>query len=109
MQMKLVATVSATQGATEYSTAGYDSPFQVGNTVVGMLVKSGNFAGDNVTIRTSDKITSGVAGWTTVRAAADADSATTGDVELFQFQVGDDIEITAAAVTAGSFKFYLLG
>ena len=108
MQMQLVADVTATLTATEYPTIGYNTPFLPGNTVVGMLVKDGDFAGDNITIRTDNSQSAGSPAWETIRAAADGDLATTPVIELFEFVLGDNIEITAATITAGGFKFYLL-
>lgn len=110
MRMVLVKAVTETLAATEYPVSDLGgTPFLPGNDVVLMLCKDGDFAGGNITIRTDNSNTDGAAAWETIRAAADGDLATTQAVELFNCKLGDNIELTAAAVTAGGFSLYALG
>ena len=106
MRFKQVVNVTATLTRTLYPTADFVTPFNRGREVVLALVKTNNFAGGNVTIET-DNAADG--SFSDVRAAADADAATSGSVELFNVTLGDNIAVTAAAITAGSFKVVLLG
>lgn len=106
MRSKLVKAVTATLAATAYPTADWNTPFNRGREVVLMLVKDNDFAGGDVTIET-DNATDG--SYSDIRAAADADAATTQCTEYFNVTLGDNIRITAAAVTAGGFEVRLLG
>ena len=111
MRMHLVKAVTAPLTATEYDTATFGgNPFTVGNDCVLVVAKDGDFAGDNITIRTNNYTdNAGVEQWTTVRTAADGDAATTQINEYYNITLGDSIEITAAGVSAGGFSVYLLG
>ena len=110
MRMHLIMAVTETLAATEYPVSEFGgTPFLPGNDAVLMLVKDGDFAGGDITIRTDNSNTDGAAAFETIRAAADGDAATTQMVELFNCTLGDSIELTAAAVTAGGFALYALG
>lgn len=104
MRSKLVANVTATLTRTLYPIADFVTPFVRGREVVLQIIKTGNFAGGDVTIET-DNAKDG--SYSDVRAAADADAATTLHVETFNVTLGDNIAITAAAITAGSFEVRL--
>lgn len=106
MRTKLVKAVTATLAVTAYPTADFVTPFNRGRECVLVLAKDGDFAGGDVTIET-DNATDG--SYSDVRAAADADAATTQMNEYFNVTLGDNIRITAAAVTAGGFEVRLLG
>ena len=70
------------------------------------MIKDNDFAGGDVTIE-GDNASDG--SYSDIRAAADADAATTQCVEFFNVTLGDNLRITAAAVTAGGFEVRLLG
>ncbi len=106
MRSKQVVAVTATLAATAYPVSGFKSPFLRGQEVVLMLVKDNDFAGGNVTIET-DNAKDG--SYSDIRPAADADAATTQCIEFFNVTLGDNIRVTAAAVTAGGFEIRLLG
>ncbi len=108
MERQLIVSTAATLAATEYPVAGYDSPFLVGNKVILAITKTTDYAGGNVTVRTDNSETDGTPTFETVRAAADADGATTETTELMEITLGDNIEITVAARTAGTITFALL-
>lgn len=107
MKKQLVVAVAATLAATEYPVAGFNSPFLVGNEVTLVITKTGDFAGGDITVRTDNSESGGSAVFETIRAAADGDAATTKLVETYNIKLGDNIEITAAAVTAGGFDVEL--
>ncbi len=106
MRYKLVTAVTATLAATAFPVKSFKSPFLRGNECVLQVVKSGDFAGGNVTVKTDN---SSDGSYSDVRPAATANAATTQGVENFNLTLGDNIEVTAAAVTAGSFDVILLG
>ena len=106
MRTKLVKAVTATLAATAYPTADFVTPFNRGREVVMVLAKAGDFAGGDITIET-DNASDG--SYSDIRAAADGDAATTQMNEYFNVTLGDNIRLTAAAVTAGSFELRLLG
>ena len=106
MRHKLVVDVTATLTRTLYPVADYNTPFNRGREVVLALIKDGDFAGGNITIET-DNAKDGT--FSDIRAAADGDAATSPGTELFNVTLGDNIAVTAAAITAGGFKVVLLG
>ena len=106
MRSKLVKAVTATLTRTLYPTADFVTPFNRGREVVMVLVKDGDFAGGDITIET-DNATDG--SYPDIRAAADGDAATTQNTEYFNVTLGDNIALTAAAITAGGFELRLLG
>lgn len=109
MKAHRVVAVTATLAATEYPVSAFGGNFREGQSVVMMLCKDGDFAGGNITIRTDNSQSAGSPAWTTIRAAADGDAATTQMVEIFNAVLGDNIEVTAAAITAGGFELWVLG
>jgi hypothetical protein len=106
MRYKSIKKVTVTLTRTLYPVADFVSPFTRGRECVLVLAKYGGFAGGDVTIET-DNASDG--SFSDVRAAADADAATTQVNEYFNITLGDNIAITAAAVTAGGFEVLLLG
>lgn len=106
MRYKSIVKVTATLAATAYPVADFVSPFTRGRECVLVLAKDGDFAGGDVTIET-DNAADG--SYSDVRAAADGDAATTQMNEYFNITLGDNIRVTAAAVTAGGFEVLLLG
>lgn len=106
MRTKLVKAVTATLTATAYPVADFVTPFVRGRECVLVLAKDGDFAGGDITIET-DNAKDG--SYSDVRAAADGDAATTQINEYFNVTLGDNIRITAAAITAGGFEVRLLG
>ena len=106
MRSKQVAAITATKTRTVVDLSAYVSPFLRGQEVVLMLVKDNDFAGGDVTLET-DNATDG--SYSDIRAAADADAATTQCIEFFNVTLGDNLAYTAAAVTAGGFEIRLLG
>lgn len=106
MRSKQVVAVTATLARTLYPIADFVTPFNRGREVVLMLVKDNDFAGGDVTIET-DNAADG--SFSDVRPAADADAATTQCIEFFNVTLGDNLAVTAAAITAGGFEIRLLG
>jgi len=106
MRTKLIKAVTATLAATAYPVADFATPFQRGRECVLVVAKDGDFAGGDITIET-DNAKDG--SYSDIRAAADGDAATTQMTEFYNVTLGDNIRITAAAVTAGGFEVRLLG
>ena len=110
MRVQLVKTISATLAATSYPVASYGTPFLRGNDCVLMLSKDGDWAGGAITIKTDNSVTSsGAAAWETIQAASDMDAATTEMIHFYNVNIGDNIEITAVAPSAGTCSVFLLG
>lgn len=106
MRYKEVVDITATLADTVYPVSSYLSPFTRGRECVLMVIKDGDLAGGNLHIET-DNATDG--SYSDVRAAADADAATTRNIEVFNVTLGDNLRIGYAAITAGGCQIILLG
>ena len=106
MRTKLIKSTAASLARTLYPTADFVTPFNRGRECVLQVIKTGNYAGGNVTIET-DNAADG--SFSDVRPAADADAATTLHTENFNITLGDNIAITVLTRTAGTIEFRLLG
>lgn len=106
MRYKEVVAITTTLADTVYPVADFLSPFTRGREVVLAVLKDGDLAGGDLHIET-DNSSDGT--YSDVRAAADADAATTQMVEVFNVTLGDNLRIGYAAITAGGCQIVLLG
>ena len=106
MRRKVIVDITATLADTEYPVADFATPFCRGQEVVLYVAKDGDLAGGDLHIET-DNAKDG--SYSDIRAAADADAATTQSVEFYNVTLGDNLRIGFAAITAGGCQIGLLG